>query len=185
MTVIIPRSLYYSLRQPFTAPFTINTTNIHPMITLKPYCGARAICGGGPRDPLKGHIWRQGYADGGLTGEVYADVEPAFRCWTENGKRLAIYSSGSREVRLSSRGGGRGAGGGGGGVVFWEFTPKYKWCLGSLESWGFAPAPPCPSKRNCGGSVVVLFFVAVFSFLPVGSSVRCFACCWTCCWTCC
>ena len=46
----------------------------------------------------KGYIWRQGYADGGLVGEVYGDVEPAFQRWTQAGKRLAIYSSGSREV---------------------------------------------------------------------------------------
>ncbi|CAM9775303.1 unnamed protein product, partial [Ectocarpus sp. 8 AP-2014] len=53
----------------------------------------------GPMKSLQGHIWRQGYADGGIVGEVYADVEPAFRRWTQAGKRLAIYSSGSREAQ--------------------------------------------------------------------------------------
>lgn len=47
----------------------------------------------------QGHIWRGGYATGGLTGEVYPDVLPALRRWTRMGKRVAIYSSGSREVR--------------------------------------------------------------------------------------
>ncbi|CBJ26427.1 haloacid dehalogenase-like hydrolase family protein [Ectocarpus siliculosus] len=53
----------------------------------------------GPMKSLQGHIWRQGYADGGIVGVVYADVEPAFRRWTQAGKRLAIYSSGSREAQ--------------------------------------------------------------------------------------
>eukprot|EP00903_Cladosiphon_okamuranus_P013426 g12506.t1 len=53
----------------------------------------------GPMKSLQGHIWRQGYADGGLVGEVYEDVKPAFQRWTEAGKRLAIYSSGSREAQ--------------------------------------------------------------------------------------
>ncbi|CAN0529966.1 unnamed protein product, partial [Ectocarpus sp. 12 AP-2014] len=53
----------------------------------------------GPMKSLQGHVWRQGYADGGIVGEVYADVEPAFRRWTQAGKRLAIYSSGSREAQ--------------------------------------------------------------------------------------
>ncbi|CAN0118539.1 unnamed protein product [Scytosiphon promiscuus] len=53
----------------------------------------------GPLKSLQGHIWRQGYADGGLVGEVYEDVKPAFERWTRAGKRLSIYSSGSREAQ--------------------------------------------------------------------------------------
>ena len=50
---------------------------------------------------FQGYIWRRGYANGGLVGEVYGDVEPAFQKWTQAGKRLAIYSSGSREACIT------------------------------------------------------------------------------------
>jgi enolase-phosphatase E1 len=44
---------------------------------------------------LQGLIWEDGYLSGNLRGEVYRDVAPAFARWTEQGKRVYIYSSGS------------------------------------------------------------------------------------------
>src|SRR5262249_10971590 len=44
---------------------------------------------------LQGKIWEQGYARGELRGEVYPDVPRAMRRWKEQGRNIAIYSSGS------------------------------------------------------------------------------------------
>ena len=44
---------------------------------------------------LQGEIWEAGYRSGGLRGEVYADVAPAFTRWRLQGRRMAIFSSGS------------------------------------------------------------------------------------------
>lgn len=48
-----------------------------------------------PLKALQGKIWQQGYANGELKGEVYADVPPAFERWQRRGKKICIYSSGS------------------------------------------------------------------------------------------
>ncbi|MDQ4120890.1 MAG: acireductone synthase [Acidobacteriota bacterium] len=45
---------------------------------------------------IQGQIWRAGYETGELRGEVFEDVLPAFKRWKENGKTIAIFSSGSR-----------------------------------------------------------------------------------------
>jgi enolase-phosphatase E1 len=44
---------------------------------------------------LQGKIWRQGYTDGSLKSQVYADVAPAFARWRANGWTISIFSSGS------------------------------------------------------------------------------------------
>jgi enolase-phosphatase E1 len=44
---------------------------------------------------LQGKIWRQGYEDGSLKSQVFADVAPAFARWRERGLRISIFSSGS------------------------------------------------------------------------------------------
>src|ERR1044072_6763549 len=44
---------------------------------------------------LQGKIGRQGYEDGSLKSQVYADVLPAFERWRERGLRINIFSSGS------------------------------------------------------------------------------------------
>jgi len=44
---------------------------------------------------LQGDIWRTGYRDGTLKGEVFADVPPALKRWKAAGLVVAIYSSGS------------------------------------------------------------------------------------------
>jgi enolase-phosphatase E1 len=44
---------------------------------------------------LQGKIWRQGYQDGSLKSQVFADVAPAFERWHAAGKRISIFSSGS------------------------------------------------------------------------------------------
>jgi len=44
---------------------------------------------------LQGRIWEQGYDDGELRGQVFADVPPAFARWNDAGLTIAIYSSGS------------------------------------------------------------------------------------------
>ena len=44
---------------------------------------------------LQGKIWRQGYVDGSLKSEVYADVAPALERWRAQGLSINIFSSGS------------------------------------------------------------------------------------------
>lgn len=44
---------------------------------------------------LQGKIWRQGYENGSLRSQVFPDVAPAFRRWSERGLRISIFSSGS------------------------------------------------------------------------------------------
>ena len=44
---------------------------------------------------LQGKIWRQGYLDGSLKSQVYADVAPAMERWRVNGLSINIFSSGS------------------------------------------------------------------------------------------
>jgi enolase-phosphatase E1 len=48
-----------------------------------------------PLKSLQGRIWQQGYANGDLHGEVYADVPPAFDRWSRQKKTICIFSSGS------------------------------------------------------------------------------------------
>mmetsp|Transcript_6075 Transcript_6075/g.7670 ORF Transcript_6075/g.7670 Transcript_6075/m.7670 type:complete len:487 (-) Transcript_6075:228-1688(-) len=48
---------------------------------------------------LQGHIWRFGFHSGAMKGQVYNDVPIAFDRWTEDGLKVAIYSSGSREAQ--------------------------------------------------------------------------------------
>jgi enolase-phosphatase E1 len=45
---------------------------------------------------LQGLIWEEGYQAGELRGEVFDDVPPALKRWTEAGREVAIYSSGSQ-----------------------------------------------------------------------------------------
>lgn len=44
---------------------------------------------------LQGKIWRQGYMDGSLRAQVYADVAPAFERWKIKKLSISIFSSGS------------------------------------------------------------------------------------------
>jgi enolase-phosphatase E1 len=44
---------------------------------------------------LQGKIWRQGYEDGALKSQVFADVAPAFERWHQRGLSINIFSSGS------------------------------------------------------------------------------------------
>jgi len=44
---------------------------------------------------LQGKIWQQGYEDGSLKSQVYADVAPAFERWHQRGLSINIFSSGS------------------------------------------------------------------------------------------
>eukprot|EP00249_Psilotum_nudum_P008080 c21030_g1_i1 orf=154-1668(+) len=48
---------------------------------------------------LQGHIWRSGYANGELKGEVFDDVPKALSEWHSAGTKVYIYSSGSREAQ--------------------------------------------------------------------------------------
>jgi enolase-phosphatase E1 len=48
-----------------------------------------------PLKSLQGKIWQMGYDNGELKGEVFADVPAAFERWQDEGKKIAIYSSGS------------------------------------------------------------------------------------------
>lgn len=44
---------------------------------------------------LQGRIWERGFERGELRGVVYDDVRPALERWTRQGRRVAIFSSGS------------------------------------------------------------------------------------------
>jgi enolase-phosphatase E1 len=44
---------------------------------------------------LQGKVWEEGYRTGALRGEVYDDVPRALSRWRGEGRRIAIYSSGS------------------------------------------------------------------------------------------
>jgi enolase-phosphatase E1 len=44
---------------------------------------------------LQGRIWQEGYRSGDLRAVVYEDVPRAFERWRSQGKRVAIFSSGS------------------------------------------------------------------------------------------
>ena len=48
-----------------------------------------------PLKTLQGKIWEEGYGSGDLLAEVYEDVPRAFARWRADGKRIAIFSSGS------------------------------------------------------------------------------------------
>jgi enolase-phosphatase E1 len=48
-----------------------------------------------PLKTLQGKIWEEGFRSGELKGEVYPDVAPAFARWQVQGRRIAIFSSGS------------------------------------------------------------------------------------------
>jgi enolase-phosphatase E1 len=52
-----------------------------------------------PLKTLQGLIWREGYADGSLRGDVYPDVPPCLRQWKYGGLQLYAYSSGSVEAQ--------------------------------------------------------------------------------------
>jgi enolase-phosphatase E1 len=44
---------------------------------------------------LQGKIWKGGYLSGSLKGEVYPDVLPAFKRWSDQQRLIYIFSSGS------------------------------------------------------------------------------------------
>jgi enolase-phosphatase E1 len=44
---------------------------------------------------IQGKIWQAGYENGTLKGELFPDVLPAIKKWKSEGKKVAIYSSGS------------------------------------------------------------------------------------------
>lgn len=44
---------------------------------------------------LQGQIWKEGYSNGTLKAEVFADVPPAFERWRRAGLSINIFSSGS------------------------------------------------------------------------------------------
>jgi enolase-phosphatase E1 len=48
-----------------------------------------------PLKTIQGMLWAEGYMNGDLTGDLYADVAPALRRWSKAGLRLFVYSSGS------------------------------------------------------------------------------------------
>ena len=48
-----------------------------------------------PLKTIQGMIWREGYEAGELKSVVYDDVPAAFERWSDQGKTIAIYSSGS------------------------------------------------------------------------------------------
>lgn len=52
-----------------------------------------------PLKSLQGLCWEQGYRQGELVADLYADVVPALRAWKAAGITLAVYSSGSEAAQ--------------------------------------------------------------------------------------
>jgi enolase-phosphatase E1 len=52
-----------------------------------------------PLKTLQGKIWEEGFRSGELMGDVYEDVPRAFARWNAEGKRIAIFSSGSMQAQ--------------------------------------------------------------------------------------
>ncbi|HYK38823.1 MAG TPA: acireductone synthase [Candidatus Eremiobacteraceae bacterium] len=52
-----------------------------------------------PLKTLQGMIWEDGFREGELKGHVYEDVPRAFAKWKSEGKRIAIFSSGSVQAQ--------------------------------------------------------------------------------------
>lgn len=48
---------------------------------------------------LQGLVWDKGYKDGTIKGHVYEDVQKSFEKWTESGRKIYIYSSGSVDAQ--------------------------------------------------------------------------------------
>ena len=48
-----------------------------------------------PLKSIQGKIWQKGYESGELVSEIFDDVPKALKRWKEQGKTIAIYSSGS------------------------------------------------------------------------------------------
>lgn len=48
-----------------------------------------------PLKSLQGKVWQTGYESRELKSQMFADVPPAFIAWQQQGKRIAIFSSGS------------------------------------------------------------------------------------------
>ena len=48
-----------------------------------------------PLKALQGHIWKEGFARRELQSEVFPDVPECFAAWRKQGRRIAVYSSGS------------------------------------------------------------------------------------------
>ncbi len=48
-----------------------------------------------PLKSIQGKIWQEGYESGELVSQVFEDVPEALKKWRNDGKRIAIYSSGS------------------------------------------------------------------------------------------
>lgn len=48
---------------------------------------------------LQGLVWAKGYKDGSIKGHVYEDVSKALEQWTEGGRKIYVYSSGSVDAQ--------------------------------------------------------------------------------------
>ncbi|XP_076225881.1 enolase-phosphatase E1 isoform X1 [Nomia melanderi] len=48
---------------------------------------------------LQGHMWREAYNSGAVKAHVYEDVPKALESWTNDGKKVYVYSSGSVEAQ--------------------------------------------------------------------------------------
>jgi len=48
-----------------------------------------------PLKSIQGNVWKEGYEASELKSIVYEDVPPAFERWANEGRKIAIYSSGS------------------------------------------------------------------------------------------
>ncbi|XP_043254769.1 enolase-phosphatase E1-like [Colletes gigas] len=48
---------------------------------------------------LQGHMWREAYNSGSVKAHVYEDVPKALESWTNDGRKVYVYSSGSVEAQ--------------------------------------------------------------------------------------
>lgn len=75
-------------------PTLLSSSNIEPIANYVEWLIARDRKSTGLKS-LQGKIWKQGYADGSLKSQVFADVPPALKRWQEAGLKISIFSSGS------------------------------------------------------------------------------------------
>lgn len=87
---------------PFTVPASAEPAAVEACVSAA-VAAAEAMMASdrkvGALKALQGHIWRAGYAAGQLSGQVFADVPSFLESLCAAGKRVAIYSSGSREAQ--------------------------------------------------------------------------------------
>jgi enolase-phosphatase E1 len=97
-----PISFVHRVLFPYARERLADFVAAHPTLNGQPTPSLETLLAQMDRDEkepvlktIQGMIWEQGYRDGALKAELYADVPPALKRWARAGLRLYVYSSGS------------------------------------------------------------------------------------------